>query len=197
MILDVSKYQGVINWQTVAAANIIERVILRSTVRSGGLDTYFMENYKGIKENLHFLDSIDVYKFSYARTCSDAFNECEATLKALNSAEVLNEIGYLWLDLEGWGGRDYTRSETFDVTLGYLACCAMYGVELGIYCNWNYVHNILDKRLAFLPVWLARYNTKTGDYSPFDCVMWQYTSKGRITGINADVDISRYLTSWR
>lgn len=191
MIVDISKYQGKIDWHVVAASNTIERVILRGTVKSGELDQYFLENYDGATRNCRMLDGIDIYKFSYVRTLEDAFNECEKTIKKIKGAGAV--FDRLWLDLEKWGGRDYTKKETFDVALGYMAACALYGVDLGIYCNYNYCKNILDHRLKFMPVWLARYNTFMGDISPFKVIMWQYTSSGKVNGISGNVDVSKYV----
>ena len=71
--------------------------------------------------------------------------------------------------------------------------CEYYGVEFGIYANYDYVKNVLPTWAATYPLWLARYNSITGDVKPFNIEMWQYTSNGKVEGITGAVDLSRYV----
>ena len=194
MILDISSYQGKIDWEKVSKQDVT-RVILRSTVKSGALDGRLMENYNGILQNMNDkLTAVDFYKFSYCRDYVSARLECIKTLDALQSHGIrLQVMDNFFLDLEGWGGRDYYKGEADAVIMGYLDGVKDFDVKLGLYSNYNYLKNIIDPAWHFLPLWYARYNTAMGNIEPWKALYWQYTSKGNIDGIVGYVDISKEL----
>lgn len=188
--LDLSSSQGKIDFQKLAV-EAIDGIILRSTTANGKLDTRLIEYYNGILHNMSDIDEISVYKFSYAWDYVAARLECRECLKALDEKGV--HFDYFYLDLEAHGGRDYTTTESNAVILGYTDELNSHGLrdKFRLYFNYNYAKNIIDKRWSQFPVWLARYNKTMGDVSPFNVVLWQYTSKGHIDGISTDVDISK------
>ena len=192
MIIDISSYQGKIDWKKVASQDVT-RVILRSTVKSGNLDGRLLENYNGILQNMNAtLQAIDFYKFSYVRDYVGARLECAKTLYQLEKSGIrLKVMDYFFLDLEAWGGRDYTKDECNEVILGYRDECNDQDITLGLYSNYNYIKNIIDPVWSFLPLWYARYNSYMGDIKPLVAMFWQYTSKGHIDGIEGNVDISK------
>ena len=192
MIIDVSSYQGKIDWQKVSRQDVT-RVILRSTVKNGNLDGRLLENYNGILQNMNeVLKAVDFYKFSYCRDYTSARMECMKTLDQLERHGIrLQVMDYFFLDLEAWGGRDYFTNEVNEVILGYLDGASQFGVRLGLYSNYNYIKNIVDSVWSYLPLWYARYNSYMGDIRPFKALFWQYTSKGQVEGIEGTVDISR------
>lgn len=193
MYLDISSNQGKIDWKTLAENNreLINGVILRATTQNNKLDVRTMENYNGILHNLSDIDEISVYKFSYARDYVGARIECMKCLKELNSHGV--HFDFFYLDLEGWGGRDYTREEANAVILGYIDALSSTdeSSKFRLYFNYNYLKNIIDPFCRQIPIWLARYNATMGDIFDANVVLWQYTSTGRIDGINGNVDLSR------
>ena len=194
MIIDVSTYQGDIDWKKVSESGV-QKVILRSTLKSGNLDPRFMKNYNGILQNTNAtMKELDMYKFSYSRDYIGAYMEAVKTLQTLCSNGVrLQSFDYFWLDLETWGGRDYTTEEANAVIHGYNVAANEYGIKLGLYCNYNYIKHIVDPYWRILPLWIARYNKTLGDIAPFEAYMWQYTDKGVVDGIPAKVDLSRYV----
>ena len=189
-IIDVSAYQGVINWETVGKQDI-DKVILRTTTQNGSIDARFMQNLNGALTNTKC--TIDGYKFAYTREYVAAYIEACRTFETLLDKGALKFLEYFWLDLEGFGGRDYTREETDAVIKGYKDAAQEYGVKLGLYFNYNYAKNIVDPVWHYiLPLWIARYNKTLGDVSPWKPLMWQYTSEGKVDGIRGNVDISKY-----
>ena len=192
MIIDVSSFQGLIDWRRVLTTNDIERVVLRSTTKNGNLDTRFMENYNGLLKN-SFKGVIDVYKFAYSKTFDTALNEAKNALETLKSRGVLRGVNVFWLDLENIDGARYTKAQASAVIAAYRVMCELYGVEFGIYANYDYVKNVLPSWSSMYPLWLARYNSITGDVAPFNVEMWQYTSNGKVNGITGAVDLSRYV----
>lgn len=193
MYLDISSNQNKIDWKTIAENNrgLINGVILRATTQNNKLDVRTIENYNGILRNLSDIYEISVYKFSYARDYVTARVECMKCLDELSKHGV--HFDYLYLDLEKWGGMDYTREESNAVILGYMDEIRTHGdfSKFRLYFNYNYLHNIIDPIWREIPIWLARYNDTMGDTFGANVVLWQYTCRGRIDGIKTDVDLSR------
>lgn len=188
-IIDVSAYQGAIDWKQ--AAQEIDGAILRTTTQNGKLDTRFMENLNGALQNS--VKTIDGYKFAYTREYIPAYVEACKTLDLLDYHGALSFLRYFFLDLEAWDGRDYTKQEADAVIKGYRDACQDFGVKFGLYFNWNYAKNIVDTYWRYLPLWIARYNSSLGDVSPWNPILWQYTSTGTIAGIKGNVDISKEI----
>ena len=193
MYLDISSNQGVIDWQVVKTNEGINGIILRATTKNNLLDVRTIENYNGILHNMSNIDEISVYKFSYARDYVGARVECRKCLDELSKHGV--HFDYLYLDLEGFGGRDYTREEANAVIVGYMDEMHQGNIfiasKLRLYFNYNYLKNIIDPIWRDFPIWLARYNATMGDTFGANIVLWQYTSTGHVNGINGNVDISR------
>ena len=193
MIIDISSYQGTIDWNK--ARNDLERVIIRSTLKNGKLDPQFKRNYQNAL-SIAFIDAVDVYKFSYATNFDMAFTEAENTIKSLREAGVnFDNIGMFWLDLEPHAavGAQHGVKQCTDIIAAYMLVCRRERVPFGIYLNYNYLIHVLDKRLYFLPIWLARYNKIIGDTKGANIKIWQYSSKGKIDGIVGDVDVNKYI----
>lgn len=190
LIIDVSSYQGAIDWEKAKAARV-ETVIHRSTIRSGDPDKCLYQNAEKIVK----VGGIDLqfYKISYVRTGYEAYNECAQAIDAIEKIPGYNYMRMLWLDLEEWDGRDYTKREAFDVIAAYVCCCMARFWSLGIYANYNYLKHIIPQCFKNVPIWAARYTRALGDVSPFEPVLWQYTSEGRISGIDGYVDLNMKL----
>lgn len=188
--LDLSSNQGKINFAVLGKQDI-DGIILRSTTANGKLDTRLIEYYNGILHNMSDIDEISVYKFTYAWDYVAARMECRECLNAMNEKGI--HYDYFYLDLEAHGGSNYTTAEANAVILGYLDELSWRGLDnkFRLYFNYNYAKNIIDKRWAHVPVWLAHYNKTMGDVSPFNVVLWQYTSTGHVDGISTNVDISK------
>lgn len=188
MYIDISSHNGAIDWKKV---NGVNGVILRATTKNNKLDVRFMENYNGILQNISArLDELSVYKFSYARNYAQARIEAAKCLRELNSKGV--QYDRLFVDLELWDGRDYTREECDEVLLGYSDAMRIAGIwnKFGIYTNYNYLKNILDPVWRTAPIWLARWGSSIGDTLGANVVLWQHSNKGRLNGITTDVDLS-------
>lgn len=189
MYLDISSNQGKIDW--AAVPKDVSGVILRGTTKNDKLDTRLIENYNGILHNLSDVDELSIYKFSYAWDYVTARAECYKCLKALKFNGI--HFDYFYLDLESHDGKDYTREQATAVIMGYMHELAFNGdfSKFRLYFNYNYLKNIIDPIWRDIPLWLARYNNVMGDDLGANIVLWQYSSTGRIAGINGNVDLSR------
>lgn len=190
MYLDISSNQGKINWAEVKNNNV-NGVILRATTKNNKLDVRTIENYNGILQNMSDVDELSVYKFSYARDYVSARVECRKCLQALDEKGI--HYDFFYLDIEGHSGRDYTTNEANAVIIGYYDELDAWkiGNKFRLYFNYNYLKNIIDATWRDIPIWLARYNSTMGDTFGANIVLWQYTSTGRIDGIDTNVDMSK------
>lgn len=188
--LDLSSNQGKIDFD-VLSMQAIDGVILRSTTANNNLDTRLVEYYNGILHKMSDIGEISVYKFSYAWSYQEARIEAFKCLQALAKKGI--HYDYFYLDLEAHGGREYKTDEASAVILAYIDQMIAVGIDnkFRLYFNYNYAKNIIDKCWCDIPVWLARYNKTMGDVSPFNVVLWQYTSTGHVDGISTAVDISK------
>lgn len=192
MIIDISSYNGDINFDKLFGSEEIERVIMRSTLKSGDLDSKFLTNYRAIRQIKDKLP-IDAYKFSYAYNFNDASVECFELIMLLKNAKV-DDIATIWLDLEPIRGRIHTMAECAQIIAAYAVLCREYGYKLGIYCNYSYARSVIPIWARAYPMWLARWNKEMGEVAPFRVEIWQYSSAGQLAGIDGSVDLSRYVS---
>lgn len=193
MIIDISSYNGKINFKEMAAKEDIERVILRGTTKNGKLDTRFMENLNGVCCELPSTTQLDVYKFSYARKYDDAIIEAFNLIKLLNLNGALSLINTIWLDLEPFDNREHTAAECAHIIGAYESVCAQFNKRFGIYCNYSYLKHLMPAWAQATPFWVARWGAYLGNVSPFNVELWQYTNKGKVAGITGDVDVSKVV----
>ena len=191
--IDVSKWNGDIDWDKVRRAGV-EFAIIRAGYRgsvTGSLveDPCFVANMKGAAASGV---SVGVYFFTQAVNEVEAVEEASAVLKLVREYQLDYPI---FIDTEGAGGNG--RADGLDVETRTLVCEAFCrtienaGYRSGIYGSRNWYNTKLyTERLENYCIWLAEYRSSPiyrGYY-----LMWQYTSKGKIDGIegNVDMDIS-------
>lgn len=194
MYIDLSKWNGTINWAKVRehseTKEKINGIILRSTVKSGALDDKLIENYNGVLHFMSDVNEISVYKFSYAYDYISARMEARKTLQALKEKGI--HFDFFYLDLEK-GDKEYTKDTANAVILAYKDEFAsqLISSKFALYFNYNYLINIIDTSWRNEHIWLARYNKYMGDVKGANVELWQYTSSGKVDGINGNVDLSK------
>ena len=184
--IDVSSYQGDIDWKQVKESGI-QFAILRSTLKSGKPDSKFIEYIKGCDNNK--ID-VSVYKYSYALTENQAITEANTVISLLNGRKCK-----IWLDLEDESQTQLGKSGILKIANAFIKTCENKGYSVGIYCNLNWVKNYIDDSLKKYDLWIARYGKNSGQleekYKPnVNEKIWQYSSRGKIPGINGDVDLN-------
>lgn len=191
--IDVSKWNGDIDWDKVKNAGV-EFAIVRAGYRgsvSGSLvqDPYFETNMRGAAAAGV---PTGVYFFTQAVNEVEAVEEASMVLELIRKYKVDFPI---FIDTEGAGGDG--RADGLDVETRTLVCEAFCrtienaGYTAGVYGSRNWYNNKLEtKRLENYFIWLAEYRSVPiyqGYYQ-----MWQYTSKGKINGIDGNVDMNIY-----
>lgn len=193
--IDVSKYQGEIDWEQVAAAGIrfaVIRVGGRGYGQSGNLfaDEMAQKNYEGAKAaGLQ----VGAYFFSQAISTEEAIEEAEFALEQIKSWTLDLPVVFDWEYISETARTANTDAQT--VTACAEAFCnwiTRTGLEAMLYVRPE--SQMLDlEALAAYSRWVALYSN-TMDY-PYQFTMWQYTKTGKVPGINGDVDINIYLPS--
>lgn len=186
--IDVSSYQGTIDWKTVANYGM-GFAILRITEKGNKVDSTFEKNLTGCKS--HSIP-VGVYKYSYALTTTEAEKEAQSVIDTLAGRGLDLPV---WLDLEYSKQRALGKSKVEKIALAFLSKIKKSGYMVGIYCNADWYENVLTDSLKKYDLWIARYpSNDNGELQerlrPSYGVAWQYSSKATIPGISTKVDRS-------
>lgn len=124
-----------------------------------------------------------------------------AVKEAMEVVQILNgrklEMG-VWLDLEWKEQRALGRKAITAIAKAWIQTIQAAGYVCGIYCNLDWHKNVLDTAALQVPYWIARYpNTDSGKINESlkpnrGESAWQYSSKGRVTGIAGNVDMDQW-----
>ena len=197
--IDVSRWQGDIDWEEVADDGI-DFVIIRCGYGSDHEDQddcMFLENVEGA---LGAGLDIGVYLYSYATktTGSDgsAESEAEHVLRLLDEAGLEpDDLAYpVFYDMEDSTQEDLSASKLGDIAETFCSALEDEGYMTGIYANKNWWETILtDSYFDSVEYrWVARYpissSTKSSGVSDTD--LWQFTSNGTVSGIDGSVDVN-------
>lgn len=183
--IDVSTWQGKIDWNAVKQDGI-EFAIIRTGYGRGGenqIDNMFYDNIKGAKSA--GLD-VGVYHYSYAESPEDARTEAKFCLSILNGESLDLPV---YFDIEDQSiAIKHDRDTRTQMCINFCTEIENVGYWAGVYANLNWFNNYLNKdELAKrYTLWLAQYN-ETQDMS---ADIWQYTSSGKVNGINGNVDMN-------
>lgn len=202
-ILDVSRWQGHIDWNKVKASDLISGVMLKTvstnsklSKRKDGLyiDPTFERNYAECKQ---LGIPVGVYYYTYAVSHTSADAELALLKIALTGKTFELPI---CVDLEDNKLRKLGKQALTDLTAYALATIERWGFYALLYTGLNFGETRLYMGGAALrkyDVWLARYprdksKTKPEDKpkTDFSFGMWQYTSTASVPGITGNADLS-------
>ena len=191
--VDVSKYQGQIDWEQVAASGIqfaIIRVGGRGYGQSGNLyaDDMAQKNYTAAKAaGLQ----VGAYFFSQAISVEEAEAEATYVLEQIRNWELDIPVVFDWEYISETARTANTDAAT--VTACADAFCKRIlaaGKKAMIYVRPE--DSVLElETLASYPRWVALHGD-TMDY-PYSFDFWQYTKTGKVSGIQGNVDINIWI----
>lgn len=192
--IDVSKYQGDIDWKRVKDDGV-EFAIIRLGFRGMNegtleIDPYFEQNINGA------LDAgvrVGVYFFSQAITEEEAREEAEFVLELIEKYEITYPVAFdteyippTTIDARANG---LSRSQRTDMCIAFCERIREAGYIPMIYSNTKYMIMGIDlERLAAYDKWFAYYGS--GITFPYSFDILQYTDTGRVDGIDGAVDIN-------
>ncbi|MDE7272130.1 MAG: hypothetical protein K2N95_03575 [Lachnospiraceae bacterium] len=189
--IDVSKWNGEIDWEIVKAEGV-DFAIIRCGYRgssSGWLieDPYFYKNLTGAKKAGI---RVGLYFFTQATNRVEAVEEASMVVSLLGDTAIEYPV---FIDIEGAGGNG--RADNLDpetrtaVANAFCQTIRNAGLDAGVYSsrNWYYNNLIVDEMDA-PNIWLAEYRQTPLYEGRYD--MWQYTSSGSVAGIEGRVDLN-------
>ncbi len=194
--IDVSKYQGNIDWGAVAASGInfaIIRVGYRGSA-SGALvqDPYFKKNISGAtKAGI----KVGLYFFTQAVNEAEAVEEASMAMSLASGYKVTYPI---FIDTESASsGRanGLSKSARTAVVKAFCQTVRNGGYKAGVYASKSWYANQLNaSALNGYCIWVAQYNSSCTYSGKYD--MWQYSSKGSVSGIKGNVDMNISYTGY-
>ena len=189
--IDISEFQGDIDWDMVKAAGI-DFAMIRVGCRTYGtgeivMDTKFEENLEGadaagIKTGVYF--------FSQATSEEEALEEANVVLMAIAPYNITYPVVFDWELVDDSARTDIVSpDELADYCIAFCENIRAGGYTPMIYQNKGTVfYNLNIPRVADYDFWLAEY-AKKPTY-PYEYQMWQYTGDGVIPGVSTPVDLN-------
>lgn len=190
--IDVSRYQGAIDWAQVAAAGYKGAMLKtvstnrKLSKRSDGLyiDPTFEANYRNARAA-----GLDVGVYYYTYATSEAMADAELALvrKAVRGKELTMPV---CVDVEENQLKQLSTLDLSNLTAYALEQVERMGFYAQLYTYTGYKYELDMARLSSRwDVWLADYTGKTPNVT-FNYNAHQHTSKGVVPGISGNVDLN-------
>lgn len=181
--IDVSQWNGNINWAKVAKSDV-DYAIIRVGYGDNYTyqdDTYFKKNVQGCIDNKI---PFGVYIYSYAVNTSMAKSEANHVLRLINGLKLDFPVYFDMEDNSQLNGTN--RATRGAIAKTFCNAITAKGYKVGIYANLNWWNNYLTNK-AFNNSkwykWVAQYNSQCDYKGTYQ--MWQSTSSGVIDGVSS------------
>ena len=184
-IMDVSRWQGSIDWDAVKRSGKIDGVMLRVLGSKGGkpyVDPAFARNYAECAR-------LGLPVGGYYYTCAVTQRQTEEELAALKTALRGKTFQLPFaLDVEDHRLRSMAPAKLSARVAEAAAQLEAWGLYAMVYTYTNFADTALDMAaLAAYDLWIADYRGKRPTRKHG---MWQYTSKGSVPGVKNGLDLS-------
>ncbi|MGN0347745.1 MAG: GH25 family lysozyme [Lachnospiraceae bacterium] len=176
--IDVSKYQGNVDWAAVKASGV-SFAFIKAYSSYSGIDPYFAQNVNGA--NAVGIRT-GVYVYSYATSVEAAINEANILISIMQNYSITYPVA---IDIEDDCQKNLDPNTLAAIANAFCATVANAGYQPLVYANKYW----FTKRIAPIGYdhWVAQYASAC-DY-PQVPAFWQASCTGRIPGIAGDVDI--------
>lgn len=203
--VDISSYQGNINWNTVKQTGV-DHAVLKVIRKDLSPDKKFEDNWNGCKNS--GVNIIGVYNYSYAATVVKAKSDANKVLSILNGRKTK-----VWLDVEDDCQKNL-GSLLKDIINAYQEVIESAGYSFGVYTGQAFYKSYIkpyESQINCTDWWIARYYNgynkmnfsvnPNETYNPklnigkSNIYAWQYTSSGQVNGISGNVDLNVIYTN--
>ncbi|MCR4746776.1 MAG: glycoside hydrolase family 25 protein [Lachnospiraceae bacterium] len=196
--IDISKHNGEIDWEKVAASGV-KFAFIRCGIRGYGsgeivADDNFQKNVEGAAANGI---QVGTYFFSQAVSANEAREEAEFVLNSVSQLSINCPIAIDVEKVEGVDSVPRTNGLSSDqYTENVLEFCntiSEAGYTPMIYGNIKSFARLLNMdELEDIQKWFAGYVSEDSisPYFPYEFRVWQYSSTGKVDGISGDVDMN-------
>ncbi len=185
MGVDVSKWNGDIDWNTVKNTDV-EFAIIRTGYGSPSpkqIDPKFQQNANGCQSaGIPF----GAYHYGYALSEEEARTEARFCLDILNGIKCDYPVFY---DIEEKSMFDKGVEALTNIANAFCEVISEAGYKAGVYMSKYYATNNIDMTRVPYEKWIAQYNSSIS-YTATDYGIWQYTSDGNVSGIGTRVDLN-------
>ncbi len=189
--IDISNYQGDVNWKKVKAAGV-DYVILRAGFRGYGsagnivADASVEKNYLGAREAGL---KVGFYFFSQAKTVKEGQEEARFVLDMVKDWQVDLPIACDWEYKENYRVSGMSKAAATNCVKAFCETVEDAGYQSMFYCTDVTAFQKLDlQELRQFGIWYADYQSFLGFDYQVD--MWQYSEKGKVSGISGNVDLN-------
>lgn len=183
--IDISKHQGSVDFNQVKNSGV-QFIIARIGygMYENQKDVQFENFYNGAISNDI---PVGVYLYSYALNETEAEREAEVALDWLNNRKLNLPVYY---DIEDKSQTNLGKTTLTNMCKAFCNKIESAGYWSGVYANKYWLTTFLDsaeleKRYT---IWVAQYNKQNTYKGKYD--MWQYSSSGKVNGINGNVDMN-------
>lgn len=190
--IDVSSYQGNIDWDAVASDGIdfaMLRILTGRDVDNLSYDSKFKTNYREARSAGLY---VGVYRYSYAKSRTQARKEARAVIKALDGRKLDYPIVMDFEDSSILQGTT-TNARRAEIILAFKEVVEDAGYKFALYANKNWLDNYIDTgMLGDTHIWIARWRSLSSGHGytgKGKVTMWQYTDAGSVKGISGKVDM--------
>lgn len=200
--IDVSKYQGSIDWEQVAQSGV-EFAMVRVGYRTKVTGIIYED--PGARYNLQEATKngilVGAYFFSSAVTQEEAQEEAAWVADFISRYQITYPVAYNCEDFQSPDSRQYGLGveERTDIACAFLDTIAAAGYTPMFYASRNEMEESAQWNMDTLGsryrVWVSQYpeqpypETPASTYSGTHA-MWQYTSQGTVAGIRGSVDVN-------
>ena len=185
--IDVSQWQGNIDWQKVKGAGV-QFAMLRAGYGRNNLDTKFHRNAQGAAAAGI---PVGLYWFSYALNVEMARKEAQYAVELAKKYKITWPIAYdLEYDTVSYAvknGVTITKSLATQMAIAFCEEIKRLGYIPMVYTNLDYLNRYFDRSKLPYDLWYAQYASTA---SVADKEIWQYSSKGSVPGIAGNVDMN-------
>lgn len=180
--IDVSKWQGDIDWQKVKNDGVQFAMLRAGYGRfPGQADETFEQNYKNAKAAGVY---VGAYHYSYAKTVQQAKEEAAYCLSLIKGKMFEFPICY---DVEDDVQKALSKNEISDMVTAFCETLENAGYYVCVYMNLSWLNSKLREDIfEKYDIWLAHWTENTT--FPRAYGLWQYTSSGTVGGIKGKVD---------
>ena len=191
--VDVSVYQGEIDWSLVSQDGISFAIIQAGyrgyTDGELGEDVQYRTNLEGA--TTAGMD-IGIYFFSQAINVDEAREEAYFLLELLDGVTPTLPIFYDWERADTGRTSEVSGETVTECAKAFCEIIEASGYEAGVYLNQDYIYNLVDlSQLTDYPLWFAQYQSLPDMIYNF--IWWQYTDTGTVAGINHPVDLNIWI----
>lgn len=185
--IDVSQWQGNIDWQKVKGAGV-QFAMLRAGYGRNNLDTKFHRNAQGA---IAVGIPVGLYWFSYALNVEMARKEAQYAVELAKKYKITWPIAYdLEYDTVSYAAKNgvtFTKSLATQMAIAFCEEIKRLGYIPMVYTNLDYLNRYFDRSKLPYDLWYAQYASTA---SVADKEIWQYSSKGSVPGIAGNVDMN-------